>query len=293
VPDAEVQKAYEQRKASLTTEEQRKVKFVTFSLPAGEKPLAGKERMDKLQELANKAQEFSQAMLVNGADLAAVAAKFGRQVEETGVFTKSKPDPKLESSPEAASAAFLLTQKDPNSDPIKIGADNGYLVMQLEQVIPARPLTFEEAKPHLAEAMKNDRARETLSLKGTELRGKLDAAIKAGKSFEEAAKELGLKAESFPEFSLTELGDLLKQPDAPAIIQKSMEMAQGQVSDLVQTEKGGVILHLDQRIAPSDADFLKDKETLAENYSRAKRNIAFREWLRMRREAAKIEGVRS
>lgn len=291
IAEADVQKIFEQRKASLATEEQRKVKFVTFSLPTGEKAPAGKQRIEELQKLARSAEEFSQAMLTNGANFPAVAAKFALPVQETGEFAKSKPDAKLESSPEAVAAAFQLTQKDPNSDPIQ--TESGFIVMHLEQVIPARPLSFEEAKPRLLEAMKADRARETLGIKGNEIRNKILAGIKAGKSFEEAAKEAGQKVESFPEFSLAELGDLLKQPDSPAIIQKSMEMTLGDVSEMVNTANGGAILHIDQRTAPSDADFQKDKASLAENYSRAKRTIAFREWLRVRREAAKIQGVRS
>ena len=289
VSDAEIAKAFEQRKSALKTEELRQVKLVSLPLPTGEHALKDKSRIEALQKLALRAEEFAQAMLAKDANFDAVAAKFGLTVEQTGEFTQAKPDAVLGGSPEAAAEAFRITLKDPNSDPIQ--TETGFVILHLEKVAPARPLTLEEAKPQIAEALKAERARETLTVKAGEVRSKIEASLKAGKTLAEAAKEAGLKVESFPEFSLAELGDLLKQPDAPAIIQKSMEMSVGQLSELVNVDKGGVLIHLDGRPPISEEQFLKQKASLAEDFNRAKRGLGFREWLRMRREAAKVTAV--
>lgn len=291
ISNDDARKAFDQRKDSLKTEETRKVKLVTISLPsgAGDKPLQGKERMEALKKAAETANDFTQAMLAPDANFDAVAAKFNLTVVQTGEFSQAKPDAKL--APSVVAEAFKITLKDPNSDAVQ--TENGYSILHLEKVIPARPLTFEEAAAPLKEALKNERAREALAIKSGEISKKIQDAVKAGKSFADAAKEAGLKAESFPEFSLAELGDLMKNPEAPSIIQKSLEMSVGQVSDLVPSAQGGVLVYVEKRIPVDEAKFNKDKAALQERFTTMKQNFAFREWLRIGRDAAKVEPVRS
>ena len=62
VSDEEVTKAYEARKASLKSDEKRQVKFVQFALTEEQKKLTGKERIDVLQKLADKANDFDEAL---------------------------------------------------------------------------------------------------------------------------------------------------------------------------------------------------------------------------------------
>ena len=291
VPNEEVHKAFDQRKDSLKSDEKRKVKLVSLTLPTGDQSLKGKERMDALQKLADRANEFTQAMLVKDAQFDAVAAKFNLPVEQTGDFTQAKPDPKIVGTPAIVTEAFRLTPKDPNSDPVQ--TEGGFYILHLENLVPARALTFEEAKEELVESLKSERAREMLGVKSTEIHNRIEASLKAGKTFAEAATEAGQKVEAFPIFTLAELGDLLKKPDAPTIIQKSMEMSVGQLSDLIPVADGGVIVHVDSREAASEEQYKKDKASLQDNFIRAKRSLAFREWLRMRRDAAKIEVTKS
>src|SRR5439155_24454485 len=59
--DEDVQKYYEAHKAELKTEEKRKVEFVTLGLTDEQKKLAGKERIEALQQLSDRATDFTQA----------------------------------------------------------------------------------------------------------------------------------------------------------------------------------------------------------------------------------------
>jgi len=295
VSDEDVRKAYDQRKDSLKSEETRKVKFVTFALPSSDKSLTGKERTEALQKLANRATEFTQAMLAKDANFDAVAAQFNLTVDQTGEFSQAKPDAKLSGNPTVVAEAFRLTPNDPNSDAVQ--TQSGFYVLHLENVNPARLLTFEEVSATLKEALKNERAREALALKGNDIHNKIEAAMKAGKSFADAAKDAGVKVENFPTFSLADLSeklsDLLKKAESTPIIQKSMELSVGQLSELVPVQDGGVLVYVDKRTPVSDDKFEKEKDSLTQNFTRSKQTLAFREWLRMRRDAAKIEAVRS
>src|SRR5207249_6522470 len=99
VSDDDIKKYYEAHKGELKTEEKRKVEFVRLALNDDQKKLKDKERIDALQKLADRANDFSQALLEKG-DFHQVAAKFQLPVEATDEFTSSAPDPKLKADPQ-------------------------------------------------------------------------------------------------------------------------------------------------------------------------------------------------
>src|SRR5215471_18759565 len=82
INDEDVQKYYDAHKAELKTDEKRKVEFVQLTLNDQEKKLAGKERIEALQKLADRATDFTQALLENDGDFKQAAAKFRLPVHE-------------------------------------------------------------------------------------------------------------------------------------------------------------------------------------------------------------------
>ena len=164
ISDEDVAKYYEAHKAELNTEEKRKVNFVTFALTDEQKKLAGKERVEVLQTLADKANDFNQALLEKGAVFDQAAAKFQLPIQSSGEFTKSAPDPLLKANAQLAATAFQLTPEEPNSDAVQVA--DGFYVLHLSGTEPARPLTIEEAKPKIVEAIKTERTRELVCDEG-------------------------------------------------------------------------------------------------------------------------------
>jgi hypothetical protein len=218
----------------------------------------------------------------------AVAAQFGAAVGETAEFTENAPDPKLEKTGAAGTAAaFKLTAEDPNSDVLQAG--NAFYILHLVQIVPSRPLTLEEARPVIVAQLKMDRAREVAANRAAEIRGKLVEAVKAGKSLDEAARAENVKAESVPPFSLVDLPEK-STPDIQQIVAKSIELKDGQISEFVPTQEGGLLVCLEKRLPIDEAKFQQDKEKekLSKSFLSGKESIAFREWLRVRMKAAKI-----
>src|SRR5215469_14480812 len=84
ITDEDVQKYYDAHKAELKTDEKRKVEFVQLTLNEEQKKLAGKERIEALQKLADRATDVTQALLEKGADFKQAAAKLQLPVHETG-----------------------------------------------------------------------------------------------------------------------------------------------------------------------------------------------------------------
>src|SRR5207245_4470347 len=155
VNDEDVQKYYDAHKAELKTEEKRKVQFVQLGLTEEQKKLTGKARIEPLQNLSDRATDFTQALLEQGADFKQVAGKFQLPVRETGEFTAAAPDPQLKADPQLGAAAFKLSAQEPNSDPIQVA--DGFYILHLTGITEARPLTVEEAQPKIVETMKKSR----------------------------------------------------------------------------------------------------------------------------------------
>jgi parvulin-like peptidyl-prolyl isomerase len=260
------------------------VKFVGFTLPTQEKPLEGKARIEEMQKLADKAGEFAIAMTEKDATLEKVAEKFMVQVQTTPEFSQEEPPKELGASDQVAQAAFRLTKEEPNSD--ALSAENGYYVLQLAEVIPSRPLTFEEAKTKLEGELKDERAREALTLKATEVRNKIFEELKAGKSFADAAKAAGATPEAFPAFSMAE--PKMDQPDAREVMSTAMDLKVGEISPALPTATGSLLVYLDKKLPLDDSKFESEKQTISQNIARGHREGLFREWMKDRREEANI-----
>jgi parvulin-like peptidyl-prolyl isomerase len=263
------------------------VKYAAFLLPKDSK-LTGRERADELQKRADEAQKFAEAMLNKGAKFDELAKANGATaVGETPMFELNAAPKELDGNANAAHAAFEL-KPDQTSD--VISAENGSYVLLLAGKEEARPQSFDEVKTKLVDELKEERAREAMNLKAGEIRKKIDAEMKGGKAFAQAAEAAGVKAEKLPPFSASDPGALRTSPDGPDIMRRATELAVDQVSEFVPTQAGGVIVHLDRQLPIDETEFNKQKELLTERAVKQKREAIFQEWLRTRRKAANIDG---
>ena len=62
-------------------------------------------------------------------------------------------------------------------------------------ITPARPLTLEEGKPKIVEALKARKERELVSIRAASVAHDLGEALKAGDTLAKAAQKLNLKLE--------------------------------------------------------------------------------------------------
>ena len=296
VTDDDVHKYYDSHKAEFKSEEKRKIDFVSLSLTDEQKKLAGKERIDALQKLADRANDVTQAMLEKGADFKQVGEKFQLPLHATGEFTAAAPDPQLNVHPRLGTAAFQLTSQEPVSDPIQVA--DGFYILHLAGIVDARPLTIDEAKPRIVEAIKSARTRELIATKGAEIVHQLREATRSSQPLETAIQKTGLKAEKVPPFSLLEDPTTTSNdkpepknepPDLIAIKNAVAEMNPGNVSDFFPWEDGGVIAVLEKREPPDPTKYPESKAAFDQRYLGNKRTIVFHEWLRDRQRDAGLQ----
>jgi hypothetical protein len=297
ITDEDVAKYYEAHKAQLKSEEKRQVEFVTFALTEAEKKLTGKERVEPLQKVADRANDFTQALLEKDANFGEIASKFQSPVVATGEFTTAAPDPKLAAVPQLTQYSFQLTQQTPFSDPIQ-GPD-GFYVLHLLSMTEAHPLSLEEARPKIMEALKSERLRELVSKKAATVAQQMRDALKAGTPLEKAVEASGLKLERIPSFSLMETpapksAEKEKEkskdetPGLPAIKNAVGALSPGEVTDFVPLEKGGLIALLEKRAPADPAGYAAAKAQYESQYLSQRRGAVFVEWLRDRRRAAGV-----
>jgi len=294
ISDDDVQKYYDTHKADLKTEEKRKVDFVSLALTDDQKKLAGKERIEVLQGLSDRATDFTQALLEKDADFKQVAEKFHVTVRTTGEFTAAEPDAQLHAEPQLGAAAFKLTTQEPNSDPIQVA--DGFYILHLGGIVEARPLTLDEAKPKMAETIKKSRARELMSTKGAEIAQQLRQATKTGQAPEAAAQQAGVKVEKLPPFSVveeaTEAKDKKPKEDSPEMLTVKNAVAYlnaGEVTDFLPGEDSGLIAVLEKREPSADASNIEKKAAFGKRVLNNKRRIVFWEWLHDRQQAAGVQ----
>ena len=292
VSDDQIAKYYDAHKAELKSDEKRQVKIASFGLTEEQKKLSGKARIDALQAMADKANDFSDALQAKSADLAEVAAKFQIKLQETSAFSQEKPDPLLQDKPQLTAAAFALTKENPNSEPIQ--SADGFDILHLVKVEPSHPMTKEEARPKIVETLTKLATQQKIAAKAQEVVNEMRTAMKNGKTVQQAAEQAGVKAEKLPTFSLAEQPPGATPPPKPEpkneapdmgfIKQTASTLKSGEVSDYVNTSKGGLIVVMEKRAEPTTAEFEQARPALEKNVLTNRGDVVFYEWLRNRRQ---------
>ena len=287
--DEEIATVFKEREKTYTAPEKRTVSFVKLDLSEAEKALKGKEMMEARQNLANRANDFGQDLLKENASFAEVAKTYKLEVKTTAEFSETEPPKDLDGVPQAAATAFKLTEKEPLSDALPVG--NGYCILHLEKVTPSRQLTFEEARPHVIEQIKTERANMALITKGNEVQAAIAAAMKGGKSFAEAAKDAGQKVDNLPAFSLTEPKAVQEIPDAQEIVGKAVSLAEGELSEFFPSTQGGLIVLLEKRDPIDEGQFQKDEASQIAMLRERKSFTTFLGWLQTRMKFANVQST--
>jgi len=281
-----------------------------------QKTLTGTERIEALQKLSDSATNFTEAVLET--DFKQAAGKFQLPVHETGEFTAAAPDPQLKADPQLGAAAFKLSVQKPNNDSDPIQVADGFYILHLVGVTEARPLTMEEAKPKIVDAIKKSRTRELISSKGAEVANQLREAAKssAASDLQAAIQKAGVKAEKLPPFSLFEEETTKPQdnetnqskepkseqvsqgkepkneepknepPDLPMIKQAVAFLNAGEISDFVPSAENGFIAILEKRELSDDPNAGEKKAAFEKKLLDNKQRIVLYEWLHDRQQAA-------
>jgi peptidyl-prolyl cis-trans isomerase D len=286
VTEEEVKDFYQQYGRALTTPETRAVTYVKFEPVAGEKPLAGREKVEALQRLADAATAFSEETSATSFEKA--ASTRGLTVETTPEFDRAGAASTAGTEPIAADlknlapAAFLLTEQNPVSDVIQSG--EAFFVLKLAKVNPQRPMTLEEVRPMAEKQLGARKAERLLREKAEPALAKIREAMAAGKSFSDAAAAEGMQVKNFDH--LNPSGENISSEEQ-GIAAATLLMEPGQLSGLISDADGAFAVYLFERV-PLDAAALEKKPELMARILESKRRLLFQTWLSSARDAARV-----
>jgi hypothetical protein len=138
--------------------------------------------------------------------------------------------------------------------------------------------------------IQKEQAAQLMQTKANDVRNRIEAGLKAGKSFADAATAAGVQAETIPPFSLKEASKL-DVPDLQQIIQNSVSLGDGQFSEFIQTQAGGLFVYMKGHQSVNEAEADIGAETIRTQLARQKEIETFVEWLRLRKESARLQIV--
>lgn len=284
VEDDEAKKYFDTHGSEFKTDEKRKVDFVALTLSEEQKKLQGKERIDILQKLADRANDLTQSLGEKGADFQAVAAKFQLPIKTTAEFTRTAPDAQLKNDPQLTATAFQLSANEPNSDAIQ--TSDGFYVLHLAGVVESKPLTFEEAKQKIVDLLKKQRMREMAMNKGRTLAPEIREKLKAGTPLKAALEKAGVKAEAVPPFTLADAFDPgaaaapnERPKDFTTVAMAAAQTPAGEVSDFMPSDDGGLIVFVDKVEPPDPKKYAEERAGFEERIRKNKRDLVFNEWM--------------
>jgi peptidyl-prolyl cis-trans isomerase D len=289
VTDEEVKNFYEQNKPALIKPETRSVEYVKFEIPPSEKPLEGRAKVDALQKVADAASAFVEQASASSFEKAVAAT--GQPVRRSSDFERSgaispggheKGQALAPDLSNLAPSAFLLTEESPVSDVIQSG--DAFFVLKLVKINPQRPLTIDEARPLAVSRLGARKAERLLRENAEAALSKVRESISAGKSFQDAATEAGLKVRSF---NYLVPSDEKLSPEEQEVAVATLLMEAGQLSGMIPTSNGGFSVFLSSREPIGEAGIAKKPE-LASRILETKRRLLFMTWLSWARDAAKI-----
>jgi len=242
-------------------------------------------------------QEIEQS---EGKDFAKLAEENGWKIVTTDLFARTSVPVELSVNTRSTSnpkpVGDILFQITPGSDvmsrfsealPV---ADGAFIVAHLDEAEEPRTKTFEEAKEQVRTDYIATKAGEALKKDADEKAAKLREAIAAGKSFADAAKELGLEVKSLGPFKSTD-----KPPgeaDASTLFQAASMVAPGTLADPVMRPDGATFVFVEKREIVKDPARDERIEQSLRGLTSNQQRIAFSAWLEEKLAATQVTELR-
>jgi|GEM_PF-465487 len=261
---APLSKALSDPKQTLLSEEKRGFNYVKF-IPAPDPKDASREVISKRKlAFANAVNRIYADLSEEGANFTAVAKRYqsdktapaGMKIElgNFAPFTSDGAPDSIRKDEAQVSSLFSATvQKGAVTVPYQ-QKDGSYNIYQFSEQIAPQPLSLKEATPAIITVLKNKKSNQLVSEAANAARARLNDLLKAGKTFQEAAKETGIKPEKIPSFSESEPPAGI--PDASLILSAVQGSAAKSLSRVVEKPEGrGFLMVYVEKI-----ELYKDKE---------------------------------
>jgi len=169
---------------------------VTDAWRTEQKAAAAKDAGDTAMKYAREL--FDLKLARNTPEFAALLKKYNLTLQSLPLLEQGKPAPADSPVPDDVlqQVAFTLNAQQPFSPPVPLA--DGAAVLFLDEAIPGRAQTFEEAKADVKAFYDEQQKEKQFIDHGVEVRTAIVKAMSEGKTFAEAAKAQGLTVTNYP-----------------------------------------------------------------------------------------------
>jgi hypothetical protein len=266
------------------TPAQRKIIAAKWSLTPEQEKLPEEEKNKALQALRNQAADFALALVTSSSEhtpiqtFESLAKEKQIPVLTSEFFSEDAPPKNIPSNFSLVRTAFRLTKEQPTSDVIPV--DNHFIVIGLAEEKPSELRPLAEVKDKIIATLKERTAQQKAREHAQEIHTKLTAALATNQSWTDTLKAINLKAESIKPFSPIDETEILKHPLGQALQSLSYGLKTNQLSPVLPTPNGQIIVYLKQRdpADPSRLDaFIKE---FGDRMLEQKKQELMQEWVR-------------
>jgi peptidyl-prolyl cis-trans isomerase D len=238
---------------------------VTDRRPGGTRPLAEVAEQIRMQLVAEKTRQMAEtkardlAKVVTGQkprDAAAFSAlakgTVGATAGDSGKFGQQDPVPGIGISQPFSAAAFALKSKGDVSEPVQVS--RGWAILYLEQIDPPHVAELAEVEPRLRLAVAAQKQQQMAMDKLSEARKELAQ----GKTLDQVAAELGVKAQETPEFGGQ--GQIPGIGYSPQIATAALALPAGQIGGPLAYSQGALLFQVTDRKSWDPGKFAAERE---------------------------------
>jgi len=290
ITDEDVKKYYEENQEDLKSEPKRGFDYVKFTPRPQPEDATNEAKAKANLAFANAVNRAYSDLASDERNFVSLSKQFagGKAdfVGETGAlepFARDEPPALLKDNAQALEALFSGTQRT-DEVTVPIQAEGGaYLVFHYSKSVEPVPLTLEQATPAIKEALTATKSNRAVNDAASAALAKLNEAVKAGKSFDDAAKEQNLKVVKLPDFSESEPpADLA---DASLVVQAVKGLGEKQISAVTERPggQGYLLAHVDKIEIYKDDEAEAKKKTLAATIKNETDRALFTAWFNQRR----------
>ncbi len=265
VTDDELKAYYEKHKdePELMSEEKRTFHYTLIAKPKDEelKDLDETAKADKLREYKKTAAALADRLVAEdraGAAFADLATSLKLEAKKAELVTRAAPPEDLKDEPRVLATAFAF--HEPGRSEV-IEGSKGYYALELAAVEPPATMDFDTAKEKVTKLVKAQKQEEKFKEATKEAAEKVKAALAAGKSIADAAKEIGKEATELPPFGKRK--PLTGRTDEQQILSAAITLEAGSLSDVLTTPDGAILVYVAKKELPKDPKMEEQKKSLA------------------------------
>ena len=276
--DAEVEAFYEQHREEFAREDGSPRPLTEVRELVRER-LANERSRTQLTALALDAQEdveakrpFDEIVTARG-----LTRRTAGPFPATSSWVEDGPDPAV---------LRAVADLDPGEMSGVVETESGVYLARVTQRLPSRIPPFEEVRAQVRSSLLQERARVAAKAAAEALHAKLKAAQASGLRFEETLLTEGIHAAPV-QFTRTQPIEPLGA--VPAVNEAAFATALGGMSEVLETPRGFVLLHPEERIPADEPGFTEAKDRLRQELVSRRQAARLEEWIKDVRDRAKLQ----